>query len=91
MVSDQDKKLQERVQRQAQRMHKAEHERKSLLAETLHVSSLGLMFVAPVIAGAYLGRWLDEMQSGYSMRWTLSLILCGVAIGIYNVWHNVRD
>lgn len=90
MATDQDKKLQEMVERQARRIRKAEHERKSLLAETLHVSTLGLMFVVPVVAGAYLGRWLDEMQSGYSMRWTLSLILCGVAVGIYNVWHNVN-
>jgi ATP synthase protein I len=47
--------------------------------------------VLPVIAGAYLGSWLDGLMAGYSMRWTLSLLLTGVVIGILNVYFLIKD
>jgi Putative F0F1-ATPase subunit Ca2+/Mg2+ transporter len=40
--------------------------------------------VLPVVAGAYLGRWLDSLVAGYSVRWTVSLILLGVVVGAVN-------
>ena len=45
----------------------------------------------PVVAGAYLGHWLDGMLEGYSMRWTLSLIVTGLVVGAINVWLLIRD
>ncbi|WP_019448202.1 AtpZ/AtpI family protein [Cupriavidus sp. BIS7] len=47
--------------------------------------TVGLLLVVPVIVGAYLGRWLDEQLSGYSVRWTVNLILLGLLVGVVNV------
>jgi ATP synthase protein I len=43
------------------------------------------------VGGAYLGRWLDSLASGYSIRWTVSLILLGVMVGMINVYLLIRD
>jgi ATP synthase protein I len=83
--------LKRRVERQAERMRKAEHDRPTLIGQTVFVGTLGLLFVLPVIGGAYLGRWLDGLASGYSLRWTLSLILLGVFVGALNVYLFIRD
>ena len=84
-------RLRERLDQQARRLKKAEDERHSLLAQTVYVGTLGLLFVLPVIAGAYLGRWLDGLAAGYSIRWTMSLILLGVFIGAVNVYLFIRE
>lgn len=83
--------LRKQVERQARRIRKAEHERPTLVAQTIYVGTLGLMFVLPVIGGAYLGQWLDSLASGYSIRWTVSLILTGIVIGATNVYLFIRE
>lgn len=83
--------LRQKVEQQARRMKKAQRERAGLLAQTVYIGTLGLLFVLPVVAGAYLGHWLDSLLQGYSMRWTLSLILLGVAVGALNVYLFVRE
>lgn len=83
--------LKNHVERQARRMKKAEHEQPTLIAQTVYVGMLGLLFVLPVVGGAYLGHWLDTQASGYSVRWTLSLILLGVFIGAVNVYLFIRE
>lgn len=88
---NEDEKLQEEVARQAERQRKAARERHLLLADAVHVGTLGLLFVLPVVGGAYLGHWLDSMADGYSVRWTISLIILGVVIGIINVYLNLKD
>ncbi|MET0516577.1 MAG: AtpZ/AtpI family protein [Nitrospiraceae bacterium] len=50
-----------------------------------------MLFVVPVIVGAYVGRWLDGLSAGYSMRWTLSLIVLGVGAGTVSVYLNVKE
>jgi ATP synthase protein I len=47
----------------------------------------GLLFVVPILLGAYLGRWIDGQFAGYSVRWTVSLIVLGIAVGAYNVYR----
>jgi len=83
-------KLREDVARQVERMQKAERERDTLLAQAAYLGTLGLLFVLPVIAGAYLGRWLDDRAPGYPVRWTISLIVLGVAVGAVNVGLFIR-
>jgi len=85
------KDLKQQIERQAQRMKKAEHDRPTLIAQTVFVGMLGLLFVLPVIVGAYLGHWLDSQATGYSVRWTTSLILVGVFIGAVNVYLYIRE
>ncbi|WP_022980747.1 AtpZ/AtpI family protein [Ideonella sp. B508-1] len=45
----------------------------------------GLLLCVPLVGGAYLGRWLDSLSAGYSVRWTVNLILLGLAVGVGNV------
>jgi ATP synthase protein I len=52
--------------------------------------TLGLLFVVPIVAGAYLGRWLDTLAAGYSVRWTVSLIVLGILVGGYNVFRFLQ-
>jgi len=83
--------LRRQVERQARRMQKAERERPTLVSQTIYLGTLGLIFVLPVIGGAYLGQWLDGMSAGYSSRWTLSLIVLGVCTGVLNVYLFIRE
>ena len=83
--------LRRRVEAQAGRMKRAEDERRTLLAQTAYIGVLGLMFVLPVVGGAYLGRWLDSLAEGYSMRWTLSLIVVGLLVGAANIYFFIRE
>ena len=83
--------LQQRIDEQVERLKQAERDRPTLLAQTTYIGTLGLLFVLPVIGGAYLGRWLDSMMAGYSMRWTLSMIFLGIVVGGVNVYLYVRE
>ena len=88
---EENERLHHKVERQAERLQRAERERPTLLAQTVYLGTLGLVFVLPVIAGAYLGRWLDGLAKGYSMSWTLSLIFLGLVVGGINVWLMIRE
>jgi ATP synthase protein I len=83
--------LQRKVQTQARRMKQAEEKRSTVLAYASSIGVLGLVFVLPVIGGAYLGRWLDSLIEGYSLRWTLGFMFLGILIGAFNVYFLVRD
>lgn len=85
------KRLREDVERQAKRIDKARRERRSVIAQTVYLGTLGLLLVLPAVGGAYLGHWLDGLTAGYSIRWTISFIVLGVAIGALNVYLFVRD
>lgn len=85
------RRLEERVAKQARRLKQAEKDRRSLLGYSVYLGTLGVLFVLPVIAGAYLGRWLDGLLQGYSVRWTLSLIVLGIVVGAFNVYLFIRE
>ncbi len=85
------KLLKKKIENQVKRIKKAEHDRPNLLSQTVYIGTLGLVMVLPVIGGVYLGRWLDGMMDGYSMRWTLSLLFTGLVIGIFNVYFLIKD
>ena len=94
MATDPEKdkqQLQQRIDEQVERLKKAERDRPTLLAQTTYIGTLGLLFVLPVVAGAYLGRWLDSLMAGYSLRWTLSMIFLGLVVGGVNVYLYVRE
>jgi ATP synthase protein I len=83
--------LRKQVERQVRRMQKAEHERPTLAGQTVYIGTLGLMFVLPVILGTYLGHWLDSQSGDYSVRWTVGLLLAGVAVGALNVYLFIKE
>lgn len=84
-------RLKTSVELQANRIRKAESERRTLLANTVYLGTLGLVFVLPVIVGAYVGSWLDSRMKGYSFSWTVTLIVLGVFIGALDVYLFVRE
>jgi len=85
------RQLRNEVERQAQRKERAERERHQWIAQTAYIGTLGLVLIIPVIFGAYLGVWLDEQLAGYSVSWTVSLIVVGLVTGLINVYLLFRD
>ena len=86
-----DEELRERIEKQARRMKQAEADRPNLLAQTAYLGTLALIFVLPVILGAYFGNWLDNKSEGYSFAWTIGLIVTGLIVGITNVYLFIRE
>lgn len=89
-MDPEEEKLRRQVEQQAKRMRQAEHDRPTLLAQTTYLGTLGLLIALPIVAGAYLGSWLDRQMAGYSVRWTVSLVLVGVAVGAVNVYLFIK-
>lgn len=81
----------EKIEQQIKRLKQAERDRPHLLAQTVYIGTLGLVMVIPIVSGAYLGHWLDSLAAGYSSRWTLSLLLLGVMVGVMNVYFLIKD
>lgn len=84
-------RLRERIEKQADRIRKAEREQSTLLSQTVFTGTLGLVLVLPIIAGAYLGHWLDTMAAEYSVRWTVGMIMLGLVIGVFNVYYLIKE
>jgi ATP synthase protein I len=85
------RELEERLDQQARRIRRADADRPTLIAQSVYLGSIGILFTMPVLAGAYLGRWLDDKLQGYSVHWTLSMILLGVLVGAVNVYLFIRE
>lgn len=86
MTVKDEERLKHEVERDIERLRSAERKKRTLLAETVYLGTVGLLFVLPIVAGAYLGLWIDEMVEGHSVRWTIGLILLGVGVGVVNVY-----
>lgn len=86
-----DERLRKAVEQQVKRMQRADRERPSLLAQSVYLGTLTLLFLLPVIVGAYLGTWLDDMAQVYSTRWTMGLIVVGLIVGVVNVYIFIRE
>jgi ATP synthase protein I len=85
------RQLEDRLDRQARRIRRANADRRTLIAQSVYLGSIGILFAVPIVAGAYFGRWLDERLQGYSVHWTLSMILLGVLVGAVNVYLFIRE
>ena len=83
-------KWQQNVARDSGRIEKAEREKRGVLGTTVFLGTLSVLFLAPLLGGAYLGRWLDGLHEGYSVRWSINLIFLGLAAGIFNVYLFIR-
>ena len=83
-----DEQLRASVAPQLQRQR--QHKPAGPLGLVLTGGTLGLLLVVPLLIGAYLGRWLDAHLAGYAMHWTLSLLLLGLFIGIYNAYRFLK-
>ena len=74
-----------------ERLDEKERKPATLAGTVFYGGTLGLLFVVPIVGGAYLGRWLDMLSPGYSVRWTVSLIVLGIALGAWNVYRFVKE
>jgi ATP synthase protein I len=83
-------RLRKNIEKQARRTEQADKDRPTVLAQTVFLGTLALLFVLPVVGGAYLGNWLDGLREGYSYRWTMSLLVTGVLIGAMNVYLYIQ-
>ncbi len=83
-------RLRQNIEKQAQRMAQAEKERPTLLAQTVFLGTLALLFVVPLVGGAYLGHWIDSQLEGYSYRWTVSMLAAGLMVGVMNVYLYIK-
>ncbi|MCE9684802.1 AtpZ/AtpI family protein [Shewanella sp. AS16] len=79
------------VQKDNDRHERAKRQKNGLFGLLLYGGTLGLLLVVPMVAGAYLGRWLDAMSPVFQTRWTVSLILLGIALGVWNVIWYLRQ
>ncbi len=85
------KNLQKKIEKQVNRIKKAEQEQSNPLIQSFSISTIILVMLIPIIGGAYLGHWLDEMAAGYSVRWTLSFIFIGIVVGFLNVYFLIKE
>ena len=88
-MHSEDETLKHKLRLQAERWRR--HRSAGTLGLLVTGGTVGLLFVLPLVGGAYLGRWLDGRESGYSMRWTLNGILLGLGLGIFNVVRFFRE
>ncbi|MDD2865443.1 MAG: AtpZ/AtpI family protein [Methylococcales bacterium] len=84
-------KLKDRIENQVKRIKQAQREKPTLVSQTTYITTLGLMIVLPIVGGAYLGHWIDSLMAGYSIRWTITLLLGGVVMGFFNVYFLIKD
>lgn len=82
--------LLEKTRRDVNRLNRKESRPAGWIGMLFYGGTLGLLFVTPIVLGAYLGRWLDTLAAGYSVRWTVSLIVLGIVTGGYNVFRFIQ-
>ena len=90
-LEDEHKELKQSVQKSEGKLEKAKKERPTILAQTTFLGTIGVLFILPVIIGAYVGVWLDDKLKGFSTSWTMSLILVGVFVGALNVYLFIKE
>lgn len=80
----------EQTKRDIARLAKKEKGPANWIGILFYGGTLGLLFVTPIVLAAYLGRWLDTLAAGYSVRWTVSLIVLGIVTGAYNAFRFIQ-
>jgi len=83
--------LKESLQSSISKLEQAKKDKKTILSQTIYLGTIGVMFILPIIFGAYLGVWLDNKLKGFSFSWTISLIFIGILIGAINVYLFIKE
>ncbi|MBI3580618.1 MAG: AtpZ/AtpI family protein [Nitrospinae bacterium] len=83
-----EKKFHETVEESVRALRASKAGKSSFWRYATRMMGVGWLVALPVIGGAYLGRYMDRRFSS-SISWTLTLIILGMAAGIYNVWHFI--
>lgn len=79
------------VKTSVDKIEQAKRQKTTVLAQTTYLGTIGFIFILPVIVGSYLGVWLDNKLKGFSISWTISLIIVGIFIGAINVYLFIKE
>lgn len=63
---------------------------RSMARNLAMMGAFGWLMVAPMLLGAFIGRWLDGI-TGETVTWTAGLIFAGCVIGGYLVWRRITE
>jgi ATP synthase protein I len=75
------------VDKSAREIIKARRESRTFWRYVYLLGAGGWLFVIPVVGGAYLGKYLDNRFGGQGISWTITFLVLGIALGLYNVWR----
>ena len=90
MVKKQDSEFRKQIEDSIRSYKTSTSRRREFWRHVSRVTVAGWLFVIPVVAGAYFGRYLDKNIFG-DISWTITFIIIGIAVGIYNVWHIIHE
>ena len=54
------------------------------------IGVLGWIIVAPMLAGMFIGRWLDR-SLGTGIFWTAPLLMVGLGLGCWFAWKWMKS
>jgi len=84
-----DDEFEVRVRRQTERIEKGRREKgQSFWNYVGLIGTIGWSVVIPMVGGVLLGRYLDR-RSGGGWRWTLGLLVFGLALGCWSAWRSI--
>ena len=76
--------------RAARRAFWLAHGERSLARNLAMIGVLGWLVVTPTLAGAFVGRWLDQRFSS-GVFWSGGLIVVGLAAGCWAAWRRIGE
>lgn len=82
--------LHESVKRSERRARIARKQGERTIGQNIAlIGSLGWLIVMPMVAGIFVGRWLDERaESG--IFWTGASIFVGASLGAWFAWKRMK-
>ncbi|MEJ2323813.1 MAG: AtpZ/AtpI family protein [Nitrospirota bacterium] len=81
-----DEDFTDKISKVASELQKARKEKSGFLHYASLIGMGGWLLALPIVAGAYLGHFLDE-KTDMGVSWSLTFIILGVAVGIFNIWY----
>lgn len=81
---------QDSIKKRAERLNKARTNQSSPLKGMSAFGIIGWSITLPTLAGAFLGKWLDNNYP-QDISWTLALILGGLVLGIIYAWNWISE
>lgn len=79
------------LEAQTRRRAESEQSLRKILLGMAFLGTLAALFLFPVLAGLYLGIWLDDRSAEFQYHWTINLLLLGIVLGIVNVVLFIRE
>lgn len=80
-----------RAARLAERSHRLGlRDRISPARGLMSLGMLGWLVVVPMLAGLFLGRWIDR-TIGHGIMMTAALLFAGAGLGWWLAWRHMRE